>query len=544
MNNSRLAVQLFRVSKQLLKNLMSRTNLDNTNLKKVSAFIRNNLRHICILLSLVFFAATSFYNFQSVFAQNQAKIQTLSPTPFHIGERLTYNVSFEKFNNAAYAEIYVVSRGKLGEKDAVELHSKIKTNDLVSAFYPIDETRTTYAAADSGLPLYTRKISSVGVTPKEIINNYTVNPTVYNDLLTMIYQARNAGGVGSFSFQEDDRIYNAIFQNVGTNQKLKNAAGDFDTSVSTVQSDFLTERGITNLRINFTTDESRIPVLIRFKTTKGDFRAEIASVQTVEPETSSETTPQPIQTPRPAPTPKPVVTPTPYIDNQPLSAELPFALGETLDYQISTNQQTIGIVTLQATERKQFSSQDSLLLTATVTGTQPNQQIFKLNDSIQAQVNPESLAPQQIEFKLSDILGAFNQQVTFDQRTGKAVSSKGNQMEIPVGTHSVLSLAYAIRSFNLKPSKDLTNPVNDTRVAVFLDDKAYVFTLRPSFADIINLRGEKVSAQLVSVSTGNPAIDRYGLRVWLSNDKKRLPLRLTFGDYQADLIAEKQVSPK
>ena len=194
----------------------------------------------------------------------------------------------------------------------------------------------------------------------------------------------------------------------------------------------------------------------------------------------------------------------------------------------------VGIVQLQAKERKQVAGQDSLLLTATVTGTDTPQTVFQLSDSIQAQVNPESLAPRQIELKLSGALSRFNQQTTFDQRRGLATSSKGSQAEIPVGTHSILSLAYAIRSFNLKPSKDLTNPVNDTRVAVFLDDKAYVFTLRPSDADLINLQGEKVSAQLISVSTGNPAIDQYGLRLWLSNDKKRLPLRLTFGTYQAD----------
>jgi len=96
----------------------------------------------------------------------------------------------------------------------------------------------------------------------------------------------------------------------------------------------------------------------------------------------------------------------------------------------------------------------------------------------------------------------------------------------------------------LKPSKDFSNPVNDTRVAVFLGTKAYVFTLRPSNADIINLQGEKVSAQLISITTGNPAIDVLNLRLWLSNDEKRLPLRLAAGSYQADLISEKQISPK
>lgn len=520
---------------------MSQINLQGRNLKKLQAFVQSQARLFLVFTVFIFLGAFSFYNLQIASAQIQTKVQTQLPTQFRIGERLTYNISFANLNNAAYAETHVVSRGKLGEKDAVELHSKIKTNELVSAFYLIDESRTTFAASDSGLPLYIRKTSNVEVTPKEIVSNYTVNPTAYNDLLTVIYQARNAGGSGSFSFQEDDKTYNAVFLNTGKNEKFKNTAGDFETSVSNVESNFLTENGIKNLSINFTADEARIPVLIRFKTSKGIFRAEIASIQMTEPEVSVEPSPIAAQTPRPQVTPKPIVTPTPYIENQPLSKELPFALGETLEYQITNSGQLIGLVALQAKERKQYSGQDSLLLTATVTETQPNQQIFKLNDTVRAQVNPESLAPQQIELKLNGALAAFNQQVLFDQKTGAAMSNNGGQMEIPVGTHSILSLAYAVRSFNLKPSKDLTNPVNDTRVAVFLDSKAYVFTLRPATASIINLRGETVSAQLISINTGNPAIDQYNLRLWLSNDEKRLPLRLAFGTYQADLISEKNI---
>jgi hypothetical protein len=526
---------------------MNRIHLNNFNLNKPSIFAGFGAR-----LSLVFalLALPLFFivqNFQSVSAQNSVKIQTLSPTPFRIGERLTYNVSFEKFNNAAYAEIYAVSRGKLGEKDAVELRSKIKTNELVSAaFYMLDDSRTTYAASDSGLPLYIRKICNSGLEPKETISNFLVNQTAYNDLLTVIYQARNAGGNGTFSFQEDDKIYNAVFTNSGAAQiKLKTGAGEFETSVSNVQSDYLTEKGISNLRINFSSDEAHIPVLIQFKTAKGDFRAELASVQMVESETNTEPTPIPAPTPiRVIPTPKPIATPTPYIDNQPLADELPFSLGETLEYQVSTNGRTLGTVTLQVAGRKQIAGEDSLILTAMVTETQPQQQILKLNDSIRAQVNPLSLAPQQIELKLNGFLAAYSQKVIFDQRKGIAASNAARQIDIPVGTHSILSLAYAIRSFNLKPSKDLTNPINDTRVAVFLDTKAYVFTLRPSNADIINLQGEKISAQLINISTGNQNIDQYNLRIWLSNDSKRLTLRLMFGSYQADLIAEKQTPLK
>ncbi len=523
---------------------MNSANLQNIRLTKKLVFfgLKSPLTFASALLLIL--GASFFYVFQNASAQNPIKVQTLPPTPFRIGERLTYNVSFGNINNAAYAEIYAVSRGKLGEKDAVELRSKIKTTELVSAFYLIDESRTTYASSDAGLPLYIRKTSNAGVTPKETVSNFLVNPTAYNDLLTIIYQARNAGGAGSFSFQEDDKIYNGVFQTTGKSERLKTDAGEFETSISAVQSEYLTEKGITNLRINFSTDAAHVPVLIKFKTDKGDFRAELASIQTIEPETTAETPPLAVSTPRPPVTPRPIATPTPYIENEPLAAELPFKLGETLEYQISTNGQMLGLMTLQAAERKQFSGQDSLLLNAVVTETQPNQQIFKLNDSIQAQVNPLSLAPRRIELKLSGLLSAFNQQVTFNQRAGTATSSKTNQLEIPVGTHSILSLAYAIRSFNLKPSKDRTNPVNDTRVAVFLDDKAEIFTLRPADAEIINLRGERLSAQMITIVTGNLLIDQYNLRLWLSNDDRRVPLRLMFGAYQADLVSEKIIAPK
>ncbi|MDQ3181643.1 MAG: DUF3108 domain-containing protein [Acidobacteriota bacterium] len=477
-------------------------------------------------------------------AQNAAKPQTLQPAPFRIGERLTYNISFEKFNNAAFAEIYTVSRGKLGDKNAIELRSKIKTTDLVSAaFYLLDETRTTFASAETGLPLYVRKTSNIGVLPKETISNFLVSPTANFDLLTLIYGARTFGGIGTFSLQEDDIIYRISLQTT-VGEAVKTDAGEFDTTVSTANSQYFTEMGISNLRINFSVDSARIPVLIRFKTAKGEFRAEIASIQILEPIPEVEPTPAVISTPQPQLTPKLIQTPIPYIENEPLLLDLPFALGETLEYQVSMLGKYIGNVVLQAKERRQFSGQDSLLLTATGTLAEPGNAIFKPNNIIKAQVNPDSLAPQQIEFKFSGNFSTYNQTTLFDQKTGFASNNAGNPIEIPVGTHSILSLAYAIRSFNLKPSKDLNNPVNDTRVAVFLGDQAYVFTLRPANAEIINLKGEKISAQLISISAGNPQIDQLNLRLWLGNDEKRLPLRFSMGNYQADLLSETKIQPK
>ncbi|MEO6589103.1 MAG: DUF3108 domain-containing protein, partial [Pyrinomonadaceae bacterium] len=258
-------------------------------------------------------------------AQETARIPAAN---FRVGERLTYNFSFEKFKDVAYAELFVASRGKLEGRNAVELYSKFKTvNILSAAFYLIDETRTTFVSSENGLPLYSRRISNAGVLPQEETKSHLITPAANYDLLSMIYQARNAGGIGNFQFEENGRIYNANFTAIG-NERVKTDAGEFETAISTLQSDFLTENGIREFRINFSVDEHKIPVLLRVKTAKGEFRGTLSSIQTIDE--TPDATPATIQTPTVIATPKPIATPTPYIENQPLSSELPFALGETL----------------------------------------------------------------------------------------------------------------------------------------------------------------------------------------------------------------------
>jgi hypothetical protein len=477
-------------------------------------------------------------------AQIPAKAAALPLTTFRLNERITYNVSFGRSYNAAYAEIYVASRGTLGGKDAVELHSKIKTLNLTSAaFYSLDQSRVTFAAADTGLPLYVVRTSTDGVTPIETIDNYLQAPATNYDFLTMIYAARNAGGSGTFNMQEGEKIYSVIFT-PGAGEKVKTDAGEFETTVSGVQSEYFTQNGITDVKINFTSDDLRLPALIRLKTAKGEFRAAVASIQMVEPEVE----PTPAATPLPPvmPTPKPTPAPTPNIDNQPLLPELSFVLGETLEYAISSGGQALGGITLQAKERKPNpAGQDGLLLTATVTGsTGQGINLFRAGDLVKTIVNPDTLSPQQIEVKFTGSLSSLNLNATFDQRTGAVIFGGTNRIEAPVGTHSLLSFLYAIRSFNLKPSKDAQNPVNDTRVAVFWDNRPYIFTLRPSEATLITQRGDKVSAQTVSINTGNPQLDQLGIKVWLSNEKDRLPLRFTAGPYQADLVNTSIVRPQ
>ncbi|MBC7901175.1 MAG: DUF3108 domain-containing protein [Saprospiraceae bacterium] len=487
------------------------------------------------VLSLVAFTSFFFESAASKIAR--AQVIDLPVTQFRVGEKLVYSVSFERFSDVAFVETDVVSRGLLGGKDAIEIHSKIKTFDLVSAAYHlVDETRITFAAVDSGLPLYTSRTQNYSGLPKETISSYLTVPTSTYDLLTMFYRIRQSGGSGEMPLIENGKSYNVAFQSTA-NERVKTGAGEFDTVVTLVQSDYLSEIGVKDLRINISTDEARVPVMIRLKTAKGEFKASVSSIQMNVSQPPIVMLPTPMSTPTPRPAATPAPTPTPYIENQPLARELSFPLGESLEYQITTAGRPLAAFTLQARERKLFLGADSLLLDAVVTKSEPGNPLFTVNDFVRAQVDPETLGPQQINIKFTGALAGYNQTAQFDRLTSYVAFGAADRVEVPVGTHSIISLLYAIRSFNLKPSKDTTNPVNDTRVAVFWENRPYVFTLRPAFADLITQQGETVSAQLVTVKTGNLQLDQLNIKIWLSNDELRLPLRISAGIYQADLVS-------
>lgn len=455
---------------------------------------------------------------------------------FRNGEKLTYQISFDRFSNVGYAELHVASTGKLSGRDAIELRAKVKTLDFVSAaFFLVDHSRTVYISPDTGLPLYISKLNNDGPLPKETIQNFLATPTANYDLLSAINKARASGGSGSLPLFEDGQQYVVNFLSTGT-EKVSTDAGEFDTTVSTVTSEYLTARGLRDFKINFSTDEGHLPVLFRFKLGKNEFRILLSSITKSEPTASPTATPEPVKTPLPQITPRPSPSPTPYIDNQPLAAELGFKLGETLDYRVTLAGISAGTITLTVKERKFINGEDSLVLTAEVTSIEQGNSLFATSDHVRTLVDPETVAPRSIEVIFKNAIAGLNGTATFDSRTGSIKAGALPPLEAPVGTHSILSLIYAMRSFNLRPSRDPSSPVNDTRVAVFWESRAYVFTLRPSKPEEVTINGVKMQAQVISITTGNPQLDSLAPKIWLAITDGRTPVKFSIGTLQAELI--------
>jgi hypothetical protein len=458
---------------------------------------------------------------------------------FSVGERLTYSISFASYPSAAFAETYVISSGKYGERDAVYLQGRFKTTEFVSAaFFTVDQTRQVLVDPTSGLPLLSKLIVDENGMPREKVTDYK-GTAPNHDWLSAIYQLRFATAPsGVINVQEGNDTFQLTYQVTGKAHD-KTSAGEFDCIVLSVDNPVFPK-----MQIHLSDDERRIPVVITYKHTKGAVRAEIAGIQDLSPAPVAENTPKPQNTPPvTAPTPKPRPTPAPYRNNQPL-ADLPFDLGETLTYRLSrpNGGSAIGTMVVQAKERKQFFGKDGLLLSASVEQLTDPGAFFAAGDSIKSFVEPDTLLPQHTEINFHGALSLFNQSLQFSQETGKVSDAKGGLHDVPVGTHDILSLAYAIRSFNLKDVKPNKGPSGDIRVALFTTDGPVILTIISQPEEVIDFEGKKVTAQVIFANIGQSSA-----KLWLSKDQNHLPLRIaitspTFA-FEANLISVVQNPP-
>ncbi|MFL6468972.1 MAG: DUF3108 domain-containing protein [Pyrinomonadaceae bacterium] len=494
-------------------------------------------RPLIILLILAAFTTAGWWAGLSI--DRDVSAQTEAAGGFRIGERLTYSIAFDKFPNVAYAETYVVSKGKFNGKEAIEIQSKFKTLNFVTiGVVLLDTHRTTLVSPSDGSTLFVKNIDKSTGSPIDTSTNFGERAPGSFDLSSIIYKIRSTNGGGSFTMFENEKMYSVSFQTVGT-ETVKSDAGDFPSNIIEVKSDYLNEYGFLGLRISISTEDSNIPVQFRLKGPRGELRATIASIQLDPQEPTPTPTSSVVKSPKQ--TPKPTVTPPAYIDNQPLDG-LPFALGENLTYLVRSGGRQLGTVVLSAKERRLINERDSLVLSAFVTNG--NGELFRSGNEIRTIVNPETLSPYDLSIRFDGPLSFINQSVRFDPVASKVILPNNQKIDVPIGTQNILSLLYAIRLFNLTPSKDTTNPVNDTRVAVYWQGKASIFTLRPAAPGTLSIGDTKIPAQLVSVGTGSPQLDPLQIKVWLSTDEHRVPLRLAIGTYQLDLqIANNQGQP-
>lgn len=475
--------------------------------------------------------------------------QPFSPGPYRIGERLTYNVSFSSFNTAAHVELLVTARGPFFGREGVQLKGHVETLGTVyAALLALNHDYISYVDPATGLPFHGQQIMRTATRSSEMsvdFNQPAGSPAVPTrqtamiagtyEILSAIYRIRalplSQGGTYQLAVRHENENYNVEVR-VRGRQVVKTNVGSFDTVVTQLK--VRNSSKIDDLRAYFSDDQRHVPILITGKHSSGEIRAELAGSEII-------ATPPipPVATSRPGPVvpANPTATPVTSVNDN-LLTDLPFQVGEQLNYQVYLPNipAPAGRATFQVRARSKYFNRDGLWLSVGAQTTNALQHLFVANDLINSYVDPKTLLPFRSEMTLTEGRSRSNVKLTIVQDYGTATTDDGVRIEIPVGTHDYLSFFYALRTFNLAPPRR-------SGISLLVNNKPKTLFIEALKRESIQLGSQTIPAIQVALTTDDTPADKYQLRLWISDDRRRLPLRITAATQLGLLRADLAIIP-
>jgi len=482
----------------------------------------------------------------------------LTQNPFNanairVGERLTYNVNYSQFVAAAHIELFVAGRGTFYGHEGFQLRAHVETTGVVNvALLSLNNDYTTFIFPENGLPYRSQQVVREAGRTSEASVDYNQPygtdaipaklrlgefPGTY-DLLSGLYRVRGmpltAGSSYFITARHETTEYQGEVKVIGK-QLIKTGVGSFDAIATRLN----VKGGNDNIRVYFSDDEWHVPVLITARHQGADIQIELAGSALTTPAPSTQRT---VVEPAPADL-RPIATPTPSARN-PSSVQttpvgltlpdLPFKIGEQLNYQVflGTSNKPVGSINFTLKSRGQFFNRDGLVFSVIAqTGTGA---VVAVRDQMTSYVDPTTLLPFRTELIFAE--GKYHSARTYnlDQERGSAtIEGSRERIDIPVGTHDLLSAFYALRSFDVTIQKQ-------NAVSIMAVHRPRALLVKSTRRETIDLNGQKLPAIMLTLTTDDPQPDRLQVRIWVGDDARRLPLRITatteYGAIRADLI--------
>jgi hypothetical protein len=482
-------------------------------------------------------------------AQRKADLNSapFSAAPYRVGERLTYTVSFSNFVSAAHVVLTVSARGNFFGREAIQLRGHLETTGVVNAaLYSMNNDYVSYVDPGTGLPFRTQQ--TVREAGRATDSSRDFNAAAGLDAIPS--KQRSGGFPGTFDFlsalyrlralplsegasyelvvQGEAQEYRAELK-VNGRESIKTNVGSFNTIATQVRVKNDSEANGYNIRIYFSDDERHVPVLITAKHKAGEIRTELAGTEFFAP-------------PKSGPTPDPRIANGPTVPPRTTSLDdLPFQVGEQLNYQIflPNISEVVGTATFQVRGRSRYFDRDGLHLTVEARTTNAAQRLFFADDKISSYVDPKSLLPFRTEMNLIEGPKRLNQILMVSQDYGTATTESGQKIDIPIGTHDLVSFFYAIRTFNLTPTRR-------NAISLLVNNKPKTLFISSLKRENIQLGSRQIPAIQISLTTDDEESDKFQFRAWVSEDSRRLPLRLVatteLGQVRADLAIVPLVS--
>jgi hypothetical protein len=476
--------------------------------------------------------------------------QPFSPAPYRVGERLTYNVSFSNFISAAHVELLVAARGTFLGREGIQLKAHVETNGVVNAaLFAINNDYITYVDPATGLPYRgqqtIRQASRIAESFADfnqpegttaISSGRTGELPGSYDFLSALYRLRalplTSGSTYNVAAREGNQNYHIEIRVTGR-EMIKTNVGSFNAIVSQVRIKSESQGDSYAMKAYFSDDQRHVPVLIVARVSAGELQVELAGSTFV---TTPGVTPTPTPTPEPGtpPTRSPVAIPGTPVSEDPGLGDLPFKVGERLNYQVFLPNipAAAGTATFQVRAHSKYFDHDGLFFTVNAQTTNALQKIFAASDMMSSYVDPKTLLPFRTELTLNEGRDRFVAKLTINQDYGTATTDAGERIEIPIGTHDYLSYFYLVRTFSLTPPKR-------SAISILVNNKPKTLFITALKRENVQLGSQTIPAIQISLTTDDAQGDKYQIRGWISDDRRRLPLRLTamtaLGPIRADL---------
>ena len=221
---------------------------------------------------------------------------------FKVGERLTYGLSWG-IVSAGTATFEIAERQTLDGRSVIKVVHTAKSNDFISAFYPVNNRVETLLDEEATYPhrlLFKRREgkrkNDIEVIFDQAAHRATVTkdgntetmevPPEVQDTLSVLYffRAFRSVDVGSSTIihvNHDKKNYRLELRVEGT-ERLRGPLGEFDTvrilAIMPFKGLFLNEG---NIRVWVTNDPARVPVLMKAKVIIGSVSATLNAVEGV-----------------------------------------------------------------------------------------------------------------------------------------------------------------------------------------------------------------------------------------------------------------------
>ncbi len=493
-------------------------------------------------------------------------------SPFVVGERLVYNVSWSNFPSAARIEMEVAGQGQFYGQESYQLRSKVETLGQVrSLFGDIDNQYTSYVSPSNAVPHRIVNAIRQGQRQSEEVTviDHSKQKAAFSDdsaisipggtydLTSLIYGLRlrplNQGSKHKFSALYEKELIE-IEAVVKGRERVVSQTGVYNAILIKFYpkgGKYSKYRGYLYL----SDDSQRLPVLIKAKLPIGEARADLTSVTIA---TRSATTLAKLIPPLAdengsisggrtgtmvSPPGKKLThngsdgnghTETGNPDPE-TPRNYPFVVGERLNYDISWgNFSSVGKASFEVRQQGMLGKNRVFEFFAEALSVGAARTLINVNDRISSFALVDSLTPVRTDLNLREGKRTKQTTATYDWSRNMMSLSSGGETEIQPGAYDMISLFYAVRAAVLK--------IGATRDFIFLDanNRQQLVTIKVIKQEAIGGPLGTRDALQLDILAPEPANILLG-QVWISNDAPRLPLylvtRTRFGELRFQMTS-------